>query len=109
MRTVHISLAGLVISLALPMTAGAYSSANRWGGTMSHSVGSTSASDRWGGSATHTAGEGTSATNACGGSAYHAEGSGYTNTWFQPAPGANGVFLPRGARALIHSCSHLGK
>jgi hypothetical protein len=79
MKTAHIGLAGLVVTLAVPMTAHAFSCANRWGGTTSHSFGSTSMSDRWGGSMTHTMGQGTTATGAYGGTASHQEGSDQTN------------------------------
>lgn len=79
MRNVHVGLAGLIIALAMPATVNAFSSANRWGGTTSHSYGSTSMSDRWGGSMTHTQGEGTTATGAYGGTASHEEGSGQTD------------------------------
>lgn len=78
MRTVHVGLAGLIIALAMPAMVNAFSSANRFGGTTSHSYGSTSMSDRWGGSMSHTRGEGTTATGAYGGSATHEEGSGQT-------------------------------
>lgn len=78
MKTLPCGLAGLVITLALPMTALAFSGANRWGGMTSHSFGSTSMSDRWGGSMSHTRGEGTTATSAWGGTASHEEGSGQT-------------------------------
>jgi hypothetical protein len=79
MKTVHYSVAGLVMALALPLTAQAYSHANRWGGTTSHSYGSTSMSDRWGGSMTHTMGQGTTATSAYGGTASHEAGSDQTD------------------------------
>ncbi len=79
MKTNTVGLVGLIVTLCLPITAHAFSSANRWGGTTSHSMGSTSMSDRWGGSATHTAGEGTTATSAYGGTASHEEGSGQTD------------------------------
>lgn len=79
MRTLKVGLAGLMLALSLPATVHAFSSANRWGGTTSHSWGSTSMSDRWGGSMTHTRGEGTTATGAYGGTATHEEGSGQTD------------------------------
>ncbi len=79
MKTVQFSVVGLVMTLALPLTAHAFSGANRWGGTTSHSFGSTSMSDRWGGSMSHTRGEGTTATSAYGGTASHEQGSGQTD------------------------------
>jgi hypothetical protein len=79
MNTFNVSVVGLVVTLCLPVTAHAYSGANRWGGTTSHSMGSTSMSDRWGGSMSHTRGEGTTATSAYGGTASHAAGSGQTD------------------------------
>lgn len=79
MRPAYIALAGLITTLAVPMTANAFSCANRWGGTTSHSYGSTSMSDRWGGSMSHTRGEGTTATGAYGGTASHEYGSDQTD------------------------------
>ncbi len=79
MKTNSVGLVGLVLTLCLPLTAHAFSSANRFGGTTSHSMGSTSMSDRWGGSMSHTRGEGTTATSAYGGTASHEEGSGQTD------------------------------
>jgi hypothetical protein len=79
MRTATLGLTGLIIALALPITANAYHGANRWGGTTTHSSGSTSMSNAWGGSMTHTRGEGTTASGAFGGSATHEEGSGQTD------------------------------
>ena len=58
----------------------AWASANRFGGSTSHSWGSTSHENRWGGSSTHTAGEGTSHTNVYGGSTSHSVYGGTSHT-----------------------------
>ncbi|MEI6226565.1 MAG: hypothetical protein WCS72_17615 [Deltaproteobacteria bacterium] len=68
----------LAVALSAPAAASAYSHANRYGGTTSHSEGSTTATGAYGSSATHTAGQGTTASGAYGGSMSHAEGSGQT-------------------------------
>ena len=60
--------------------AGAWGSANRFGGSTSHSYGSTSHENRWGGSSSHEAGEGTEHTKAYGGSSAHAAGGGSEHT-----------------------------
>jgi hypothetical protein len=49
----------LTAALSSPGVAFAYSHANRYGGTTSHSEGSTTATGAYGSSATHTAGQGT--------------------------------------------------
>jgi len=58
----------------------AWASANRFGGSTSHSWGSTDHTNRWGGSTDHTYGEGTEHTNAYGGSTAHAWGGGTEHT-----------------------------
>ena len=79
MKKVIVSLANLVISLALCGTVQAQAHRNAYGGgSTSHSGNSTTRTNAYGGSATHTAGQGTTATNAYGGSASHAQGSGKT-------------------------------
>jgi hypothetical protein len=78
------NFAGFVILLiAVPLSgpAAAWSHANRWGGSASHSYGSgsTTRTTGWGGSETHTYGEGTTASGRYGGSATHEQGSGSTS------------------------------
>jgi hypothetical protein len=72
------AMACFLIILISNMPAGAYSHANRWGGTTSHYGDTTHATTAWGGSATHTWGEGTTATNRYGDTATHVQGSGST-------------------------------
>ena len=69
-----------------------WASANRAGGSTSHSYGSTSHTNAWGGSSSHTAGEGTSHTDTYGGSTSHAYGGGteHTNTYGGSTYGAYG-------------------
>lgn len=76
-------LAGVVVVLAAGLwadNANAFRSANRWGGSTSHSFGETSHSNAWGGSTEHVAGEGTEHTNAYGGNSAHAYGGGSEHT-----------------------------
>ena len=60
-----------------------WASANRYGGSTSHSWGSTSHANAWGGSTSHTWGQGTSHTNAYGGSTSHSYygGTSHTNVY----------------------------
>ena len=74
---------GTVVLLTAALSAGpvaAWSSANRYGGSTSHSYGSTSHTNAWGGSSSHTYGQGTEHTNAYGGSTSHDYGGGTTHT-----------------------------
>jgi hypothetical protein len=70
----------------------AWASANRFGGSTSHSWGSTDHTNRWGGSTDHAYGEGTEHTNAYGGSTAHAWGGGteHTNVYGGSTYGAAG-------------------
>ena len=76
--------------------AGAWGSANRFGGATEHSYGQTSHENRWGGSSEHVAGEGTEHTNAWGGStagrygegAVHTDPAGVPTAYRPPVPGA---------------------
>jgi len=79
MRTLVIGLSALV-PLVASGSAAAWSHANAWGGSTSHTYGSgsTTRTTGWGGSETHTYGQGTTATNKYGDTATHAEGSGQT-------------------------------
>ena len=76
-------LAGVVVVLAVGLwadNASAFRSANRWGGSTSHSFGETSHTNAWGGSSEHVAGVGTEHTNAYGGNSAHAYGGGSEHT-----------------------------
>jgi hypothetical protein len=70
-----------------------WQSANRWGGSTSHSWGSTSHENAWGGSTSHTYGEGTEHTNPYGGSTSGAYGAGAVHTY----PGGGATYHPPGA------------
>ena len=72
----------IVLGTALWATdAGAWASANRFGGHSSHSWGESSHTNAWGGSTTHVAGEGTEHTNMYGGSTYGEAGYGAVHTY----------------------------
>ena len=80
MKTISIGVMSFLIA-ALPCgPAAAWMSANRFGGSTSHSWGDTSHTNAWGGSTSHAYGEGTSHTNMDGGSASHAYGGGWSKT-----------------------------
>ncbi len=64
-------LLGLLITALSAGPAAAYSHANAYGGSTSHSYGSTSHTNAYGGSTSHAYGEGTSHTNTYGGSTSH--------------------------------------
>jgi hypothetical protein len=70
----------LIIPALAAAPAGAWSHADRYGGSASHAEGSnsTTRTDAWGGSETHTYGQGTTATGRYGDTATHAQGSGQT-------------------------------
>src|SRR5271157_3934744 len=78
-----ISLLSFAITLLPFGTASAYSHANRYGGSTSHSYDSTSHSNAYGGSSSHTYGEGSSHTNEYGGSTSHSAygGTSHTNAY----------------------------
>ena len=80
MKTIIASVAGLAIALLPLATVSAYSHANRYGGSTSHSYGSTSHTSSYGTSTSHTYGQGTSHTNYYGGSTSHNYGGGTTHT-----------------------------
>jgi hypothetical protein len=74
-------LAGtLLVGVLWQGPAAAWSSANRYGGSTSHSYGETSRTNAYGGSTSHVYGEGTEHTNAYGGSSTHAYGGGTEHT-----------------------------
>src|SRR4051794_37496434 len=58
-----------------------WESANRWGGSTSHTYGDTSRENRWGGSSSYQAGQGAEHTNVYGGSTYGAYGAGAAHTY----------------------------
>ena len=92
MKTIF-AVATLVLGTALWSTdAGAWASANRFGGRTQHSFGETSHSNAWGGSTEHVAGEGTEHTNMYGGNSAHAYGGGseHTNMYGGSTYGAAG-------------------
>ena len=74
------AISALLAAALWASEAGAWASANRFGGATQHSWGETSHENRWGGSTEHVAGEGTEHTNVYGGTtagrygegAYHA-------------------------------------
>lgn len=105
---------GLIVAsaqVAAISPAGAWLSANRWGGSTSHSWGETSRTNafggsssrvwgegyehtnRWGGSTSHAWNGGTSHTNVYGGSTYGAYGAGVAHTY----PGGGTAYRPPGA------------
>jgi hypothetical protein len=83
----------------------AWESANRWGGSTTHSWGSTSHDNRWGGSSSYEAGVGAEHTNVYGGNTAHAYGGGteHTNAYGGTTYGAYGAGVahttPYGATA----------
>src|SRR5271157_2768356 len=68
MKKTIVRLLSFAVALLPFNTAFAYSHANRYGGSTSHSEGSTSHSSAYGTSSSHTYGEGSSHTNEYGGS-----------------------------------------
>ena len=81
MKMIIVGFVSLLVT-ALPCgPAAAWSHANRWGGSTSHSYGSgsTTRSSAWGGSETHTYGQGTTATSRYGTTATHQQGSNSTS------------------------------
>jgi len=80
MKTIIATCVGL-LSLGMWCTdAGAWASANRFGGSTSHSVGETTHENRWGGGTTHEAGVGTEHANVYGGSTAHSAYGGTEHT-----------------------------
>jgi hypothetical protein len=93
MRAIVVMVAVLLVGALRPESAHAWASANRWGGSTSHSWGSTSHTNAWGGSSSHAYGEGTEHTNMYGGSSAHAWGGGseHTNAYGGSTYGAYGA------------------
>ena len=76
-KNIVVGFVGFML-VALPCErVAAWSHANRWGGSTSHSYGSgsTTRTTGWGGSETHTYGQGTTATGRYGDTASHSYGS----------------------------------
>ena len=106
MKAIIVMAAGALLMGALrPTPADAWASANRWGGSTTHSWGSTSHTNAWGGSSYHAYGQGTEHTNMYGGSTAHAYGGGteHTNVYGGSTYGAYGAGVghtyPNGATA----------
>ena len=93
MKTIVVAAAALLVGVLWQDPAGAWSSANRYGGSTSHSYGETSHTNAYGGSTSHAYGEGTEHTNAYGGSSAHAYGGGteHTNAYGGTTSGAYGA------------------
>src|SRR5271157_5704511 len=83
MKRTIVRLLSFAVALLPFNTASAYSHANRYGGSTSHSEGSTSHSSAYGTSSSHTYGEGSSHTNEYGGSTSHSAygGTSHTNAY----------------------------
>src|SRR5271157_2722118 len=83
MKKIMVSLVSVAFAMLPFNTASAYSHANAYGGSTSHSYGSTSHSSAYGTSSSHTYGEGSSHTNEYGGSTSHSAygGTSHTNTY----------------------------
>lgn len=67
MKALVVMATALLVVTLRPDPANAWASANRWGGSTTHTWGSTSHTNAWGGSSSHTYGEGTEHTNRYGG------------------------------------------
>ncbi len=80
MKKTIVSFLGFLILVLACGPVMAYSHANRYGGSTSHSYGSTSHTSAYGTSTSHTYGEGTSHTNVYGGSTSHGWYGGTTHT-----------------------------
>ena len=93
MKAIVVVTAVLLVGALRPDTANAWASANRWGGSTSHTWGSTSHTNAWGGSTSHAYGEGTEHTNMYGGNTAHAWGGGteHTNVYGGSTYGAYGA------------------
>lgn len=105
MKMIVTAIAVLLATAQWAEPAAAWSSANRYGGSTSHSAGSTSHTNAYGGSSSHTWGQGSSHTNAYGGSTSHSYGGGtsHTNVYGGTTSGAYGAgwshSYPSGATA----------
>jgi hypothetical protein len=93
MRAIVVIVAVLLVGALRPESAHAWASANRWGGSTTHTWGATSHTNAWGGSTSHAYGVGTEHTNMYGGSSAHAWGGGteHTNVYGGSTYGAYGA------------------
>jgi hypothetical protein len=93
MRAIVVVVAVLLVGAGRPESAHAWATANRYGGSTSHTWGATSHTNAWGGSTSHAYGEGTEHTNAYGGSTAHAwdGGTEHTNAYGGSTYGAYGA------------------
>lgn len=92
MKPIVITAGALLMGVLWHDPVGAWSSANRYGGSTSHSEGETSHTNAYGGSSSHSAGQGTEHTNTYGGSSEHSYGGGseHTNAYGGSTSGAYG-------------------
>ena len=92
MKAIVVMAGALLVGVLWPDPADAWASANRWGGSTSHSYGETSHTNAYGGSSSHAYGVGTEHTNMYGGSSAHAWGGGteHTNAYGGSTYGAYG-------------------
>ena len=105
MKAIVVTLGVLLAGVAWQHPAGAWTSANRYGGSTTHTYGQTSHTNAYGGSTSHAYGQGTEHTNMYGGSSAHAYGGGteHTNVYGGSTYGAYGAGVahtyPSGATA----------
>lgn len=92
MKPIVVMATALLVGSLWQTPAGAWTSANRYGGSTSHSEGETSHTNAYGGSSSHAYGEGSEHTNTYGGSSEHAAGGGseHTNAYGGSTSGAYG-------------------
>lgn len=92
MKPIVVMAGALLVCVLWQNRADAWSSANRYGGSTSHSEGETSHTNAYGGSTSHAYGQGTEHTNTYGGSSAHAYGGGteHTNAYGGSTSGAYG-------------------
>ena len=88
-----IAVGVLLVATLWSAPAAPWASANRYGGSTTHSAGETSHTNAYGGSTSHAYGEGTEHTNAYGGSTAHGWGGGteHTNVYGGTTYGAYGA------------------
>src|SRR5262245_42516351 len=86
MKTIVIGLPFILIATFSPSLAAAWMSANRFGGSTTHTYGSTTHTNAYGGSTSHAYGVGTAHTNMYGGTTAHGWYGGTAHTY--PSGGA---------------------
>ena len=93
MKKIAICFLSLLIAVFSVELAGAWSTANRFGGSTTHTYGETSHTNMYGGSTQHAYGEGTQHTNMYGGSTSHGwyGGTTHTNVYGGTTSGAYGA------------------